>query len=104
MKSFLISLLIATSFATWAHADTEGRIKFTVAMLADVPVLGDTCSIPAEKRAAAAAMLDGIIEAHPDFAYIVDEVRAERSARPLTPKQKTTYCPVLMGFLDRVLH
>lgn len=105
MKSFLISLLISTSFATGVHADTDmGRIKFTVAMLADVPILGDTCSVPAEKKAAASAMLDGIIEVHPDFAYIIDEVQAERLARPLTQKQETTYCPVLIRFLDSVLH
>lgn len=103
MKSFLIPLLVSTSFATGAHAETTGNIKFTVAMLADVPILGDICSIPAEKRAAAGAMLDGIIKVHPDFAYIIDEVRAERLASPLTPKQKITYCPVLLSFLDRVL-
>jgi hypothetical protein len=104
MKSFLMSLLISTSFATGVQADTDtGNIKFTVAMLADVPVLGDTCSIPAEKQAAAGAMLDGIIEAHPDLAYIVDEVQAERLAKPLTQKQKTTYCPVLLRFLEEVL-
>jgi hypothetical protein len=105
MKSFLISLVISTSFATAAHADTDmGSIKFTVAMLADVPILGDTCGVPPEKKAAASAMLDGIIEAHPDFAYIIGEVQAERLARPLTQEQETTYCPVLIRFLDSVLH
>jgi hypothetical protein len=104
MKSFLVALLISTSFATGVHADTDaGNIKFTVAMLADVPLLGDTCGIPAEKQAAASAMLDGIVEAHPDLAFIIDEVEAERLAKPLTQKQQTTYCPVLIRFLDDVL-
>jgi hypothetical protein len=105
MKSLLISLVIATALATGSHADTDpGRIKFIVAMLADVPILANTCSIPVEKQAAAVAMLDAIIEAYPEFTSIVDEVRAERLARPLTPEQVTTYCPVLIRFLDKVLH
>jgi hypothetical protein len=105
MKSFLLSLLIATSFATGSHADTDaGRIKFIVAMLADVPILADTCSIPAEKQAAAGAMLDSIIEAYPEFTSIIEEVQAERLARPPTPEQVTNYCPVLIRFLDKVLH
>jgi hypothetical protein len=48
-------------------------------------------------------MLDGIIEEHPDLAYIVDDVKAERLARPLTQEQQTRYCPVLMRFLDKFL-
>ena len=105
MKSFLISLLISTLFATGVHADTDtGNTKFVVAMLADVPILGDICSIPPERQAAANAMLDGIIKVHPDFAYIIDEVQAERLAIPLTQKQQTTYCPILVRFVDSVLH
>ena len=107
MKALLmLSLLVSTSLATGVvHAESEtGEIKFTVAMLADVPILRDTCSIPAETIGEASAMLEGILKAHPEFAYIVDEVQAERLVRPLTEKQKITYCPVLIRFLDKVLN